>query len=403
MLSPITEPLACDFFLRALLASSMVGVVCAVIGSYMVLGAFVVLRGLAFMGDALSHAAFPGVVVAYLLKGPFYIGATVAAIATAVAIGWVTRRGNLRGDTAIGVLFAGMFALGIFLFSLIPNYVGDLFGFLFGEVLGIGFGDLVALVGLAFGVLAVIAILWKELLYTTFDPLGAAASGLPVAALDYLLLALIAVTIVVSLQAVGVVLVVAMLITPAATAQLLTRSFARLLAVAVGIGVVAPLVGLYASYWLNAASKIGRMPPVRRIMVEVGEHFWGRFWRPLYDFLGGNPFAAMPSLHFATSLMAAHLLRALPTTSAPFPPHTHRRPFARDRYPGGAAASPTQARGAARRQAVRRAGSSHRRSRNGPVIRPGTSRRRPGAGQRPPLWRDRGSGHHRASPRADGL
>ena len=121
-------------------------------------------------------------------------------------------------------------------------------------MLGIGFGDLVALVGLAFGVLAVIAILWKELLYTTFDPLGAAASGLPVAALDYLLLALIAVTIVVSLQAVGVVLVVAMLITPAATAQLLTRSFARLLAVAVGIGVVAPLVGLYASYWLNAAS-----------------------------------------------------------------------------------------------------------------------------------------------------
>ena len=125
MLTQLTEPLAYDFFLRALLASSMVGVVCAVIGSYMVL------RGLAFMGDALSHAAFPGVVVAYLLKGPFYIGATVAAIATAVAIGWVTRRGNLRGDTAIGVLFAGMFALGIFLFSLIPNYVGDLFGFLF--------------------------------------------------------------------------------------------------------------------------------------------------------------------------------------------------------------------------------------------------------------------------------
>jgi manganese/iron transport system permease protein len=248
VLNPILDPLAYDFFLRALLASCMVGIVCAVVGSFMVL------RGLAFRGDALSHAAFPGVVVAYLVKGPFYLGAAVAAVATALAIGWVTRRGLLRGDTVIGVLFAGMFALGIFLFSLIPNFVGDLFGFLFGEVLGIGPGDLVALVVLALVVLAVVALLWKELLYTTFDPLGAGASGLPVAALDYLLLALMAITIVVSLQAVGIILVVAMLITPAATAQLLTRSFGRLIAVAVLIGLVAPIVGLYLSYWLNAAS-----------------------------------------------------------------------------------------------------------------------------------------------------
>lgn len=248
MLGPILEPLAYDFFLRALLASCMVGIVCAVVGSFMVL------RGLAFMGDALSHAAFPGVVVAYLVKGPFYLGAAVAAVATALAIGWVTRRGLLRGDTVIGVLFAGMFAFGIFLFSLIPNFVGDLFGFLFGEVLGIGLSDLVALVVLALVVLAIVALLWKELLYTTFDPLGAGASGLPVAALDYLLLALMAVTIVVSLQAVGIILVVAMLITPAATAQLLTRSFGRLIGVAVLVGLVAPVIGLYLSYWLNAAS-----------------------------------------------------------------------------------------------------------------------------------------------------
>jgi manganese/iron transport system permease protein len=248
MLTPILEPLAYNFFLRALLASAVVGVVAAVIGSYMVL------RGLAFMGDALSHSAFPGVVVAYMLQLPFYLGAAVAAVATALAIGWVTRRGHLRADTAIGVLFAGMFALGIFLFSLIPNYVGDLFGFLFGEVLGIGTGDLIALLALAAAVLAVVAILWKELLYTTFDPLGAAASGLPVAQLDYLLLALIAVTIVVSLQAVGIILVVAMLVTPAAAAQLVTRSFGRLLTVAVLIGLLAPVAGLYISYWANAAS-----------------------------------------------------------------------------------------------------------------------------------------------------
>jgi manganese/iron transport system permease protein len=248
MLGPITDPLGYDFFLRALAASAMVGLVCAVVGCYMVL------RGYAFMGDALSHAAFPGVVVAYMLRGPFYVGAAVASIATALAIGWVARRGALRGDTVIGVLFAGMFALGIFLFSLIPNYVGDLFGFLFGEVLGIGPGDLVALVLLAVAVLSVIAVLWKELLYSTFDPLGAAASGLPVERLDYLFLALIAVAIVVSLQAVGIILVVAMLVTPAATAQLLTRSFGRLLAIAALIGVAAPIAGLYISFWANTAS-----------------------------------------------------------------------------------------------------------------------------------------------------
>jgi ABC-type Mn2+/Zn2+ transport system permease subunit len=247
-LDPILEPLTFAFFVRALAASVIVGLVCAVVGSYMVL------RGLAFMGDALSHSAFPGVVAAYLLHGPFYIGAAIAAVATSLAIGWITRSGRLRGDTAIGVLFAGMFALGIFLFSLIPNYVGDLFGFLFGEILGIGVGDLAALTILAVIVLATVAVLWKELLYSTFDPLGAAAGGLPVVRLEYLFLALIALTIVVSLQAVGIILVVAMLVTPAATAQLLARSFGRLMAIAIAVGVVAPVIGLYASYWLNSAS-----------------------------------------------------------------------------------------------------------------------------------------------------
>jgi manganese/iron transport system permease protein len=247
-LDAIIEPLGYAFFLRALVASTVVGLVCAVVGSYMVL------RGLAFMGDALSHSAFPGVVVAYLLRGPFYLGAAIAAVGTALAIGWVTRRGRLRSDTTIGVLFAGMFALGVFLFSRIPNYVGDLFGFLFGEILGIGDADLLALTALAVIVLAVVAAFWKELLYSTFDPLGAAAAGLPVARLDYLLLAVIALTIVVSLQAVGIILVVAMLVTPAAIGQLLATSFGRLVAIAIVVGVVSPIVGLYVSYWLDAAT-----------------------------------------------------------------------------------------------------------------------------------------------------
>ncbi|MEZ0239283.1 MAG: metal ABC transporter permease [Chloroflexota bacterium] len=247
-LDAVIEPLVYDFFVRALLASTIVGLVCAVVGSYMVL------RGLAFMGDALSHSAFPGVVIAYLLKVPFYLGAAVAAVGTALAIGWVTRRGQLRGDTTIGVLFAGMFALGIFLFSRIPNYVGDLFGFLFGEILGIGESDLIALAVLAIIVLATVGILWKELLYSTFDPLGAAASGLPVVRLDYLFMALIALTIVVSLQAVGIILVVAMLVTPAAIGQLLASSFGRLVAIAIVVGIASPIVGLYLSYWLDAAT-----------------------------------------------------------------------------------------------------------------------------------------------------
>ena len=244
----VLDPLGYTFFVRALAASVIVGLVCATVGSYMVL------RGMAFMGDALSHSAFPGVVAAYLLKVPFYFGASIAAVGTALAIGWVTRQGKLRSDTATGVLFAAMFALGVFMFSLIPNYVGDLFGFLFGEVLGIGLGDLVSLAILAGLVLGTLALLWKELLYATFDPLGAAASGLPVVRLDYLLLALIALTIVISLQSVGIILVVAMLVTPAATAQLISKSFGRLVLIAGSIGTLCPIVGLYFSFWLNSAS-----------------------------------------------------------------------------------------------------------------------------------------------------
>lgn len=248
MIDAILDPLQFGFFVRALVASAMVGVVCAVVGTY------VVLRGIAFIGDAIAHAGFPGVVAAYLLAVPFYLGAAVAAVTTALAIGFVTRRAGIRQDTAIGVLFAGTFALGVFMFSTIRGYVADLFSFLFGNVLAIGPTDLVALVGLGLAVIAVVAALWKELLFATFDPLGAAASGIRVVWLEYLFLALVAVTIVVSLQAVGIILVVAMLVTPAATAQMLTVRFTRLMATAAAIGVVSATVGLYLSYWLNVAS-----------------------------------------------------------------------------------------------------------------------------------------------------
>jgi manganese/iron transport system permease protein len=244
----ITAPLELGFFVRALVASALVGVVCAVVGTY------VVLRGIAFIGDAISHAAFPGVVGAYLLGLPFYLGAAIAAVGTALAIGFVSRRANLRQDTAIGVLFAGTFALGVFMFSTIEGYVGDLFSFLFGNVLAIDAADLAALVILGLAVLGTIVLLWKEFLYATFDPLGAAASGIRVSWLETLFLALVALTIVVSLQAVGIILVVAMLVTPAATAQLISVRFGRLMLVAAGIGVLSAVLGLYISYWLDVAS-----------------------------------------------------------------------------------------------------------------------------------------------------
>lgn len=244
----ILEPLGTTIFIRALVASALVGIVCAVVGTY------VVLRGIAFIGDAIAHAGFPGVVAAYMIGIPFYLGAAVAAVSTALAIGWVTKRAGIRQDTAIGVLFAGTFALGVFLFSTIDGYVADLFSFLLGNVLAIGPEDLVALVVLGGGVVLVVALLWKELLYATFDPLGAAASGIPVDRLEYLFLALVALTIVVSLQAVGIILVVAMLITPAATAQLVTVRFTRLMLVAALVGIASSIAGLYLSYWLDVAS-----------------------------------------------------------------------------------------------------------------------------------------------------
>jgi len=244
----LIAPLGYDFFVRALIASALVGVACAIVGS------FVVLKGMSFIGDAVSHAAFPGIVIAYLVGAPIILGGAVAAIGTALGIGAITRRSGLRSDAIIGVLFAGMFALGVAIFSSIPNYVGDLFHFLFGDVLGISVGDLQALTALVFGLLLVLRLLWKELLFTTFDPLGAGAAGLPVRRLDDLLLILIAVTIVVSLQAVGIVLVVAMITTPAATAQLLVKRFTAMIQVAALIGVSAAIVGLYVSYSLDIAS-----------------------------------------------------------------------------------------------------------------------------------------------------
>lgn len=244
----LTDPWQSEFMVRSLLALIMVSVVCAVMGS------FVVVKGMAFIGDALAHASFGGVAAAFVLGGNIYLGAAVAAILTSLGIVFVSRRAGLRFDTAIGVIFVGAFALGIAIVSRQEGYIVDLFSFVFGNVLGVGKGDLLLIATVGAIVLALVAVFYKELLFTAYDPSMAAAAGLPVAAMQYGLLALIALTIVISLKAVGIVLVVAMLVTPAATAQLLVRRLHLIMVVGAGVGVVSSVVGLYLSYHADVAA-----------------------------------------------------------------------------------------------------------------------------------------------------
>ncbi|MDP8924314.1 MAG: metal ABC transporter permease [Chloroflexota bacterium] len=244
----LVEPFALPFMQRALAASLIVGVVSAVVG------AFVVWKGLSFIGDALAHASFAGVATAFVWGQNIYLGAAIAAVATALSITFLSRRGRISTDTAIGVLFAFMFSLGVVVMSRAENYAIDLFSFLFGNVLGVGPGDLLLILTGGVLVVGVIVLLYKELFFVAFDPVMAEATGLPVALMQYLLLALIGVTVVVSMRAVGIVLVVAMLVTPAATASLLTRRFHRIMLLGALLSMAASVVGLYASFYGNVAS-----------------------------------------------------------------------------------------------------------------------------------------------------
>jgi len=245
----LLEPLRYGFLLRALIAAILVGAICALVGSY------VVLKGLAFIGDALAHVAFTGIVVAFLAGFSFYIGALAAAVAAGLGIGWVTRRVGLSTDTAIGIVFSGVFALGVVLMAIgIRTYTVDLFSYVFGDILAVRARDLWLIGAAGALVLTVMIVLYKELLFAHFYPVVAEAAGLPVGALQLLLLLLLSITVVVSVQAVGVVLVLAMLVTPAATAALVARRMPSMMVLAVLFGAVAALVGFYLSYYLSVPS-----------------------------------------------------------------------------------------------------------------------------------------------------
>jgi manganese/iron transport system permease protein len=247
-MSLLLTPLSYPFMLRALLASVVVGVLCAVMGTY------VVLRGMAFLGDALAHAILPGVAIAYLLHGSLLVGALVAAIVIALSIGLFSREGAVREDTAIGILFAAALSLGIALISTIRTYAVDLSHILFGNVLGVSSLDLWLTAGLGLLILLTVFLLYKPFLVISFDPVLAATMRLPAALLRNVMLILLALTVVVSLQTVGVGLAAAMLVTPAATAYLLTRRLASMMLISAMLGALSSVLGLYLSYYINVVS-----------------------------------------------------------------------------------------------------------------------------------------------------
>lgn len=240
----LTDPLALELFQRALVAAVLMGATCGAIGAY------VVLRRLAFIGDALSHAVFPGVVLAYIAGVSIFAGAMIAGALTSVAIAIVSRGQRIREDTAIGIFFAGAFALGIVLISTQSGYQRDLSAFLVGDLLGVGWDDIAVSAVTGIGVIGVLVALRKELLLASFDRVYAQALGYPVFALELLLLLLLTATIVVSLSAVGIILVLAMLVTPAATARLLVDRFTPMMILGAALGALYGVVGWYASYHL---------------------------------------------------------------------------------------------------------------------------------------------------------
>ena len=237
---------------RGMIAAILVGVLCAVIGTY------VVLRGMAFFGDALAHTILPGIALGYLFTGgarePLFWWALGTAVVAALGIGAISKNSELKEDTAIGIIFAGMFALGIALISTVRSYAVDLSHFLFGDVLSVSTQSLWLILIFGLAVLLVVFALYKEFLTLSFDPILATTLRLPVGLLNNLLLALIAVTVAVSLQTVGVALMVAMLVTPAATAYLLTRRLFRMMLLAAVFASLSGVIGLYLSYYLSIAS-----------------------------------------------------------------------------------------------------------------------------------------------------
>jgi len=251
-ISFLLQPLQYEFMQRGMIAAVLVGIVCAVVGTY------VVLRGMAFFGDALAHTILPGIALGYLITGGardvLFWWALGTAIIAALGIGAISKNAEIKEDTSIGIIFAGMFALGIALISTVKSYAVDLSHFLFGDVLSVSSHSLWLIIIFGGLVLLIVFVFYKEFMTLSFDPILAATLRLPVGFLNNLLLTLIAVTVAVSLQTVGVALMVAMLVTPAATAYLLTHRLSTMMVLAAIFASLSGVIGLFLSFYLSIAS-----------------------------------------------------------------------------------------------------------------------------------------------------
>jgi ABC-type Mn2+/Zn2+ transport system permease subunit len=247
----LTDPWDFEFMRRALLAGVIVSVAASVVGT------FVVLKGLAFLGDAVAHTQLAGAAIVLVAGGGtvlITLGAAAAAVVTALGVAALTRSGQVRQDTAIGILFAGFFALGVLLISRQRNFALDLNSFLVGNILGVVNDDVIVMGVLAAAVILLTAFFYTELRFVAYDPEMAAASGVPVGLVQTGLLLLVALAAVVAFRLVGVVLALAMLVAPAAAASLMTRNIPRIMLGSVGFGVAATVVGLYASFHADVAA-----------------------------------------------------------------------------------------------------------------------------------------------------
>jgi manganese transport system permease protein/manganese/iron transport system permease protein len=243
----LLQPFQYGFMVEALLVGALVGAVCAVFSCYLVL------KGWSLMGDAISHAVLPGVVGAYMLGLPMALGAFVSGLFCATATGWIRANSRIKEDTVMGIVFTGMFALGLVMFTKVETEA-HLSHILFGNILGIERGDMIQTVAVALIAMAVILLLRRDLLLHSFDAAHARSIGLNSTRLHYVMLALLAATIVASIQAAGIILVVAMLVTPGCTARLLTDRFDRMLLIASASSVLASCLGVYASFFINGAT-----------------------------------------------------------------------------------------------------------------------------------------------------
>ncbi len=245
----LLDPLSFAFMQRSLLVAVAVGILCAVVGSYLLV------QSMALLGDAISHSLLPGLAIAYMFGLNLFVGAFVAGVLSAMLIEWIRSASPIKADAAMGIVFSAFFALGIILITLIQRRARiDLNHFLFGNILGVNAADVLTVVGITILVLALVALFFKELAFYSFDPLGAKAAGLPTARLGWGLMVLTSLTLVASMKAVGVLLVLAMLITPVATAYLLVPQLQQVMLLGSLFGVSASLIGMYASYYLNVAS-----------------------------------------------------------------------------------------------------------------------------------------------------